>query len=360
MSRYAELLDTSVVAPRDRPEYWSAGIAKRFFPMRVDAVSAPIFDARLVGGQDRPSCGRLDPGAPAPGRAHERTDQCRRPRMHPALPPGPRRGAHRAGRSQLCAASWRPGLSRHLPTLRLRGPAGLRSAPLQRAALVHRGALREHRETQRNPGSWCRCAPRPVGSSLPGELGPRGNRRRRAAGQRRRGRGGDDPAACCARAFGEDEPFESRTPSSPLLDPPAAIRRRAPARPRSRPGAARERPLRVDALRAQALRGLRVRGVGVDPRSPPRGRDRRASRDRATADRRRRRAMGLPQPGELQSGVSREVRLRAERRPPRGACRRKAPRPDRRRTGRPVPGIRPAGSRPLASGCPRCRTFRAR
>jgi AraC-like DNA-binding protein len=54
MSRYAELLDTRVVAPRDRPEYWSAGIAERFFPMRVDAVSAPIFDARLVGGRIGP------------------------------------------------------------------------------------------------------------------------------------------------------------------------------------------------------------------------------------------------------------------------------------------------------------------
>ena len=30
-------------------------------------------------------------------------------------------------------------------------------------------------------------------------------------------RRGDDPAACCARAFGEDEPFEARTPVSPLL-----------------------------------------------------------------------------------------------------------------------------------------------
>ena len=54
MSRYAELLDTRVVAPRDRQEYWSAGIAERFFPMRVDAVSAPIFDARLVGGRIGP------------------------------------------------------------------------------------------------------------------------------------------------------------------------------------------------------------------------------------------------------------------------------------------------------------------
>jgi AraC-like DNA-binding protein len=54
MSHYAELLDTSVVAPGDRPEYWSAGIAKRFFPMRVDAVSAPTFDARLVGGRIGP------------------------------------------------------------------------------------------------------------------------------------------------------------------------------------------------------------------------------------------------------------------------------------------------------------------
>jgi AraC-like DNA-binding protein len=54
MTDHAELLDTSVVAPRDRQEYWSTGIAERFFPMRVDTVLAPTFDARLVGGRIGP------------------------------------------------------------------------------------------------------------------------------------------------------------------------------------------------------------------------------------------------------------------------------------------------------------------
>ncbi|MDE0545983.1 helix-turn-helix domain-containing protein [Microbacterium sp. C7(2022)] len=43
-------LDTRRVAPSDRPDYWSAGIAERFFPMQVDAVTAPSFDARLAVG----------------------------------------------------------------------------------------------------------------------------------------------------------------------------------------------------------------------------------------------------------------------------------------------------------------------
>ena len=185
MSHYAELLDTSVVAPRDRPEYWSAGIAKRFFPMRVDAVSAPTFDARLVGGRIGPvAVGSIQ------GRPH------RVVRTSAQISAGDPecillyllvRGAVRIEQEDRSCVL-RPGdLACHdtsRPSV-FEGQRGLRSAPLQRAALVHRGALREHRETQRNPGSWCRCAPRPVGSSLPGELGPRGNRRRRAAGQRR-------------------------------------------------------------------------------------------------------------------------------------------------------------------------------
>jgi AraC-like DNA-binding protein len=43
-------LDTRRVAPSDRPDYWSAGIAERFFPMQVDTSASPSFDARLMSG----------------------------------------------------------------------------------------------------------------------------------------------------------------------------------------------------------------------------------------------------------------------------------------------------------------------
>lgn len=43
-------LDTRLVAPSDRTDYWSAGIAERFFPMQVDTSASPSFDARLVSG----------------------------------------------------------------------------------------------------------------------------------------------------------------------------------------------------------------------------------------------------------------------------------------------------------------------
>jgi AraC-like DNA-binding protein len=49
--RMTTLLDTRTVAPSDRPEYWSAGIADHFFPMRVESVGPRPFDARLTGGQ---------------------------------------------------------------------------------------------------------------------------------------------------------------------------------------------------------------------------------------------------------------------------------------------------------------------
>ena len=45
------LLDTRTVAPSDRPEYWSAGIADHFFPMHVESVGPRPFEARLTGGQ---------------------------------------------------------------------------------------------------------------------------------------------------------------------------------------------------------------------------------------------------------------------------------------------------------------------
>lgn len=45
------LLDTRTVAPSDRPEYWSAGIADHFFPMHVESVGPRTFEARLTGGQ---------------------------------------------------------------------------------------------------------------------------------------------------------------------------------------------------------------------------------------------------------------------------------------------------------------------
>lgn len=43
------LLDTRAVSPSDRPDYWSAGIAEHFFPMRVESVGPQPFDARLTG-----------------------------------------------------------------------------------------------------------------------------------------------------------------------------------------------------------------------------------------------------------------------------------------------------------------------
>lgn len=44
------MLDTRVVAPADRSEYWSAGIAEHYFPMRVESFGSPSFEARLSGG----------------------------------------------------------------------------------------------------------------------------------------------------------------------------------------------------------------------------------------------------------------------------------------------------------------------
>jgi len=48
------MLDTRVVAPADRPGYWSAGIAEHFFPMAVESFGEPRFDARLTGGDVGP------------------------------------------------------------------------------------------------------------------------------------------------------------------------------------------------------------------------------------------------------------------------------------------------------------------
>lgn len=43
-------LDTRRVPPSQRHDYWSSGIAERFFPMQVDAIVASPFDARLATG----------------------------------------------------------------------------------------------------------------------------------------------------------------------------------------------------------------------------------------------------------------------------------------------------------------------
>ncbi|BCW44812.1 helix-turn-helix domain-containing protein [Arthrobacter sp. StoSoilB5] len=45
---------TRSVPPAERRDYWSAGIAERFFPMHVESVEAPSFEARLAGGQMGP------------------------------------------------------------------------------------------------------------------------------------------------------------------------------------------------------------------------------------------------------------------------------------------------------------------
>jgi AraC-like DNA-binding protein len=48
------VLDTRSVPPAERRDYWSAGIAERFFPMQVESVGASSVEARLAGGQMGP------------------------------------------------------------------------------------------------------------------------------------------------------------------------------------------------------------------------------------------------------------------------------------------------------------------
>ena len=43
------MLDTRTVAPSDRPDYWSAGIADHFFPMHVESLGPWSLEARLTG-----------------------------------------------------------------------------------------------------------------------------------------------------------------------------------------------------------------------------------------------------------------------------------------------------------------------
>lgn len=47
-------LDTRSVPSEERRGYWSAGIAERFFPMHVESVATPTFEARLACGQIGP------------------------------------------------------------------------------------------------------------------------------------------------------------------------------------------------------------------------------------------------------------------------------------------------------------------
>lgn len=58
------MLDTRVVSAADRTEYWSAGIAEHFFPMRVTSFGAASFDAQLKGGGVGPLWIRSISGAP--------------------------------------------------------------------------------------------------------------------------------------------------------------------------------------------------------------------------------------------------------------------------------------------------------
>src|SRR4051794_37997361 len=58
------VLDTRSVPPADRRDYWSAGIAEHFFPMRVEAVGASSFEARLAGGEMGPVAVRSIQGLP--------------------------------------------------------------------------------------------------------------------------------------------------------------------------------------------------------------------------------------------------------------------------------------------------------
>ena len=48
------VLDTRTVPAAERRDYWSAGIAERFFPMQVESAASLSFEARLAGGQMGP------------------------------------------------------------------------------------------------------------------------------------------------------------------------------------------------------------------------------------------------------------------------------------------------------------------
>lgn len=50
----AAFLDTRSVPAAERREYWSAGIAECFFPMEVESIGTPSFEARLAGGRMGP------------------------------------------------------------------------------------------------------------------------------------------------------------------------------------------------------------------------------------------------------------------------------------------------------------------
>lgn len=58
------ILDTRAVPPSDRTGYWSAGIMRHFFPIQVEAVNSPFFEARLAGGEVGPIGVRSIKGLP--------------------------------------------------------------------------------------------------------------------------------------------------------------------------------------------------------------------------------------------------------------------------------------------------------
>ncbi|OIU88086.1 AraC family transcriptional regulator [Microbacterium sp. AR7-10] len=58
------ILDTRAVSPTERTEYWAAGIAEHYFPMRVESFGSATFDARLAGGAVGPLLVRSISGPP--------------------------------------------------------------------------------------------------------------------------------------------------------------------------------------------------------------------------------------------------------------------------------------------------------
>lgn len=58
------VLDTRSVPSIHRKNYWSGGIAEHFFPMRIETVGAPSFEARLASGQIGPVGVRFIQGRP--------------------------------------------------------------------------------------------------------------------------------------------------------------------------------------------------------------------------------------------------------------------------------------------------------
>ncbi len=307
------VLDTRSVPPAERREYWSAGIAERFFPMEVESVGAPSFEARLAGGQIGPVGVQSIQGL-----AHR---VARTQRMIAIADPEcillylMTRGAiHIEQDERSCAL--RPGDIACQDTSRpstFEGREGFEvlvfSIPKWFIGAQADGIARRS-ATLVDSGQG-----RLAGPAIPflAQLA-----RTTTSGGGFSGRDGEGAAEMMlplasqhVRRAGD---FRSALPPRGTARADAAVRDGPPARPGTRTRVDRPGPLRVHALRAQDLCLLRHRGVVLDPRTPVRGCRGRIAAVPGNDDRDGRDEVGIPPSGELQQGLPRGPRMCPARR----------------------------------------------